>query len=207
MAMVESILFGSSLAFAAAVQPGPLQAFLLSSIVRNGWKRTLPASLAPLLSDAPVALLALLVLTHLPEMASRGLRAAGGVLLLVLAWSAYRHWRRPSPDAPSSVPAPRTLLQAAFVNVLNPGPWLGWTLVLGPAVLAAWRSGPAHAVALLVAFYATMVAANAGIILLLGTTRFLGPGARRALVLLSALALAALGVYQLIISILGTIGP
>jgi len=69
------------------------------------------------------------------------------------------------------------------------------------------RAGPAHASALLVAFYATMVATNAGVILLFGTTRFLGSGARRTLVLVSALALAALGAYQLLASVLATTGP
>jgi len=204
---MEEVLLGVGLAFASAVQPGTLQAYYLSGVAQHGWKRTLPAALAPLLSDGPVALLALLVLTQLPEVVSRGLRAAGGVLLLVLAWSAYRHWQRPSPDAASNARTPRTLLEAAFVNLLNPGPWLGWTLVLGPAVLAACRARPAHAGALLIAFYATMVATNAGVILLFGTTRFLGSGARRTLVLVSALALAALGAYQLLASVLATTEP
>jgi threonine/homoserine/homoserine lactone efflux protein len=92
---------------------------------------------------------------------------------------------------------PRTLLQAATVNILNPNPYLGWSLVLGPAVLVAWLKSPWNAVALIVAFYTTMVVALACTILLFGTTRLLGPGGRRALILMSAVALAALGVYQL----------
>ena len=79
--------------------------------------------------------------------------------------------------------------------------------MLGPAVLVAWHAGPAHAGALLVAFYATMVATNAAVILLFGTTRFLGSGARQTLILVSALALAALGAYQLYMSVLATTAP
>src|SRR5512138_3000939 len=79
--MLASILLGSSLAFAAAIQPGPLQAYLLSSTARHGWKRTLPAALAPLLSDAPIVLTSLFVLTRLPDVAEHVLQAAGGVLL------------------------------------------------------------------------------------------------------------------------------
>jgi hypothetical protein len=56
----------------------------------------------------------------------------------------------------------------------------------------------------MLAFYATMVIVLAGIIVLLGTTRFLGPRGRRALVLVSAIILAALGLYQLISSLVGT---
>jgi len=195
--MLQYILLGGGLAFAAAIQPGPLQAFLLSRVAVAGWKRTLPACLSPLLSDGPIALLALLVLGQLPAAFQQVLRAAGGVLLLYLAWVAFRQWRNPG-QADSHGSAPRTLLQAALVNVLNPNPYLGWALVLGPSVVSAWHQHPANAVALIVAFYGTMVAMLALFIILVGTARFLGPRGQRVLVGLSALVLAILGAYLLI---------
>ncbi len=196
--MIEYILFGGGFAFAAAVQPGPLQAYLLSSVAQKGWKRTLPASVSPLISDGPIALLALFVLNGLPEELRRALRIAGGVFLIYLAWSSYRRWKRQTTsDLVTVGSVPRTVLQAATVNILSPNPYLGWSLVLGPAVLSAWRSSPALAVVLISSFYATLVAVLACTILLFGTTRFLGPRAGRALILVSAMALAALGVYQL----------
>jgi threonine/homoserine/homoserine lactone efflux protein len=203
--MLEFILIGSGFAFAAAIQPGPLQAFLLSSVAQKGWRRTLPASFAPLLSDGPIAVLTLLVLNRLPDGFSRILQAAGGVFLIYLAWAGYRQWRQNTPvDSVAGQTAPRTLLQAAFVNLLNPSPYLGWSLVLGPAFLAAWQKTPADAAALLLAFYITMVAVLAGTILLFGTTRFLGPEGRRALILISAATLGVLGIYQLVASVLRT---
>jgi threonine/homoserine/homoserine lactone efflux protein len=200
--MISNILLGSGLAFAAAIQPGPLQAFFLSSVAQRGWRRTLPASFAPLISDGPIALLALFVLARVPATLSALLQAAGGLFLLYLAWSSFRDWQRWSePEDRAGKPAPRTLLQAATINLLNPGPYLGWSLVLGPAFLTAWEHSPASAVALLVAFYGTMVACNLVLILLLGTTRYLRPGVRRMLVLVSTVVLAALGVYMLAASL------
>jgi len=196
--MLEYIILGGGLAFAAGVQPGPLQAFLFSQVAEKGWKRTLPASFAPLLSDGPIALLVLLVLKNLPRDMARVLHVAGGVLLLYLAWASFRSWRRQMEDAPpSTVSAPRTLFQAALVNILNPNPYLGWSLVLGPSALEAWGKGPANAVALVVAFYGTMVVTLAATIVLFGTTRAIGPRGRRAILLASAITLAVLGVYQL----------
>ncbi|MEW5870687.1 MAG: LysE family transporter [Chloroflexota bacterium] len=201
--MLESIFIGCGFAFAAAIQPGPLQAFLLSSVAQRGWKRTLPASLAPLISDGPIILLVLLVLNRIPEAMSRVLRASGGVFLIYLAWASYRQWRKQSAaDLEAEGSPPRTLLQAALINLLNPNPYLGWSLVMGPAVLAAWGQSPANAVMLVAAFYATMVIVSGGIILLFGTTHFLGPGVRRALILVSAVMLAVLGIYQLVASFL-----
>jgi threonine/homoserine/homoserine lactone efflux protein len=83
--MIENFLIGGGFAFAAAIQPGPLQAFLLSSVTQRGWKRTMPAALSPLLSDGPIALFVLLVLNRLPDALDRFLQVAGGLLLLYLA--------------------------------------------------------------------------------------------------------------------------
>lgn len=199
--MFHYILLGSGLAFTAAIQPGPLQAFLLARIGVAGWRRTLPACFSPIISDGPIALVALLVLGRLPDSLQHLLRGAGGLLLISFAWSAFLLWRNPR-TAHSGTSAPRTLLQAALVNLLNPNPYLGWALVLGPSVLAAWHENRSYAVALLAAFYLTMIATLAGFILLVGTTRFLGPGVQRALAGVSALVLAALGGYLVVSSML-----
>ncbi len=206
--MTRYVLIGGGFAFAAALQPGPLQAFLLSSVARKGWKRTLPASFSPLISDGPIALFVLVVLTRVPAAMTRILQAAGGAFLLYLAWAGYRQWRgQYSTARESSDSAPRTLIQAAAVNILNPNPYLGWSLVLGPTVLEAWREGPVHAGLLVISFYATMVAALAGTILVFGTTRFLNARGRRVLILVSTAVLAGLGVYQISVSLLAAGSP
>ena len=197
--MLEYLFIGCGFAFAAAIQPGPLQAFLLSSVVQKGWQRTLPASFAPLLSDGPIALLVLLVLNRIPETMSRILQASGGIFLIYLAWASYKQWKQQITTEPNTNDsAPRTLVQATTINLLNPNPYIGWSLVLGPAVLAAWHQNSINAVVLIIAFYTTMVIVLACTIFLFGTTRFLGSSGRRTLILISAVTLAVLGTYQLV---------
>jgi threonine/homoserine/homoserine lactone efflux protein len=200
--MLKYIVIGGGLAFAAAVQPGPLQAYLLSRVAAIGWRRTLPAALSPLLSDGPIALLALLVLGRLSSPMQSALRVAGGVLLIYLAWRAFLQWLRHVPGslAPGDR-VPRTLLEAALVNVLNPNPYLGWALVLGPLVLAAWQEAPGRAVTVVVAFYATMISMLAALIFAFGSARLLGPKLQRALLLVSGVILAGLGLYQLVVGL------
>lgn len=199
--MFEHIAIGGGIAFAAAVQPGPLQAYLLSRVVSIGWRRTLPAALAPVISDGPIALLALLVLGQLSPALQSTLRAAGGLLLLFLAWKAFRQWRRnEAATSEQGGKVPRTLLEAVLVNILNPNPYLGWTLILGPIVIGAWRQSPSAGVAVVAAFYATMVTMLGVLIVAFGTARFLGSRFQRALLLVSAMVLAGLAVYQLVIS-------
>ena len=195
--MFEYLLIGGGYAFAAAVQPGPLQAFLVSRVASTGWKRTLPASLAPMISDLPIAFLVLFLLGQLPVTAQHILRASGGILLLYFAFVAFRQWRKP--DALElNCSAPRTLLDAVWVNLLNPNPYIGWSLVLGPSVLSAWRDHPGYAVAVVGSFYGTMVVVLALFIYLVGTVRFLGSSGQRGLVAVSAVVLSGLGLYYLI---------
>jgi len=197
-AMWPYLVFGSTYAFAAAVQPGQYQAYLISRAIANGWRSTLPAVLAPVLSDVPVVALVLFALTRVPPLFVHLLRFAGGVFLLYLAAQALQACRtyRQSPSA-SPVPAHRTLLEAAVVNLLNPNPYLGWALIMGPLLLQAWRESPAAGIALVVAFYLTMVAASTAIVLLFAMARSLGPRVARSLLGLSGVALTVFGVYQI----------
>ena len=205
--MLEYLLLGGGFGFAAAVQPGPLQAFLLTRAASDGWRRTLPAALAPVLSDGPIAALVLLVIGRLPATGQQALRVSGGLLLLYLAWAAYREARTPSGTAASAhVSPPRTLLQATTVNLLNPNPYIGWALVMGPAAVSAWHQSATHAVALVAAFYGVMVVGLAALIALASTARLLPPKGQRTLALASTAVLAALGVHQLVVGFLRVAG-
>ena len=162
--MPTYIILGMTYAFAAAVQPGPLQAYLVSQALSHGWRRTLPAALSPLISDGPIIALVLLALSRLPPWLIPTVRLAGGVLLLYLAFAAARTWKaQGSGQAAQKRAEPRSLLGATAVNLMNPGPYLGWSLIMGPLLLKGWREAPAHGVALLASFYSVMVLSLAGL--------------------------------------------
>ena len=196
--MVNNILIGISYAFSAGLQPGPLQAFFLAKVAEQGWRRTLPAAFAPLISDGPIALVSILLLNILPETFRNLLQLAGGFLLLYFAWNAFRNWREDQVvDFGESESTPKTVFQAALINLLNPNPYLGWSLVMGPAVVAAWAKSPGTAISLLLAFYITMIITSMVMIYLMGRALLLGPGARKVMNLISALLLVGLGLYFL----------
>lgn len=196
--MLEYLVLGGGFAFAAAIQPGPLQAFLIARVAADGWRRTLPAALAPVISDGPIAAAVLLLLHSVARGLESTLQAIGGVVYLGFALATYLEWRRAGAGgARQPRPSPRTLLEAVAVNLVNPGPYLGWSLILGPLALQAWSESPARVAALVGGFYVVMVATLAAFIFMVGTTTFLGARARRALLLVSAAALAAIALYSL----------
>ena len=93
---------------------------------------------------------------------------------------------------------PKTLGQAALINLLNPNPYLGWSLVMGPAVLSAWDTGPGLALVLLLSFYITMISISMLLIYLIGRALLVGPSARRILSFVSGTLLVGLGIYFLV---------
>ncbi len=196
--MIPYLILGMTYAFAAAVQPGPFLTYLISQTLTNGWARTVPAAFAPLLSDIPIIALVLLVLSRMPSWLVQALQLAGGVFLLFLAYGAYGTWRTFNSEKPVANNTVRqAFLKATVVMLLNPGPYIGWSLVMGPLLLKGWRETPSHGIALLAGFYSILILVTLGIMLLFSIARKTGPRISRSLIGLSAIALTVFGLYEI----------
>jgi len=196
--MMFYLLLGVTYAFAAAVQPGPFQSYLISQTLSIGWRRTLPAAFAPLLSDGPIIVLTVILLSRIPGWLINVLQCAGGIFLLSLAVHAWKTWKNfDSENINHPASSRKTLIEAMLVNFLNPAPYLGWSLVMGPLLLKGWRESTLNGIALLLGFYATMVLSQMGIVLLFARAGKLGVQVNRALLCLSAIGLMCFGLYQL----------
>lgn len=196
--MFEYIALGFTFAFAAAVQPGPLTTYLISQTLSKGWKSTLPAMFAPLVSDGPIILLVLFLLSHISPFLISLLQILGGLFLLYLSFNAYKSYKSYSFEHEMSHLSPaQTVLKAAMVNFLNPNPYLGWSLVMGPLLIKGWHESPSYAVALLGSFYTTIIIMLGVIIIVFAAARNLGPKLNKMLIGISAVALLAFGLYEL----------
>jgi len=196
--MLAYVIQGIGYGFSAAVQPGPFQTYVISQALNKGWKRTLPAALAPLISDGPIIALALLVLSQIPDWLQQLLYVASGLFILYLARGAFVAWRNfDATELMTPEANPRSLLRAALMNVISPGPYIYWSLVTGPILLTGWREAPTNGVGFVAGFYVAMIFSLVGIILLFSTARQLGPRINRALLLVSAVALVCFGLFQL----------
>lgn len=191
------ILQGIGFGFSAAVLPGPFMAYLISQTLERGWRRALPAALAPLISDGPIITLCLLVLTRVPLWFERFLHFAGGTFILYLAFSAYKVWRNFDPNLPNTDAARGSVFKAALMNALSPGPYIYWSLVTGPILLRGWRETPVNGIGFLGGFYAAIVLSLSAIILVFGLAREFGPKVNRVLLGISVGALFGFGLYQL----------
>ena len=196
--MLTFLLQGLTLGFAAGAQPGPFQTYLISQTLSRGWRRVWIAAFAPLLSDGPIVALVLLVLSQVPNWFQKVLQIVGGIFVLYLAVGAFNTWKTFDPNQDTSLQTgPGSLLRAAMMNALSPGPYLFWSLVIGPLVVSAWRENPWYALVIVLGFYVAMIGLNLGVVFLFGQAARFGDTVRKGMLGFSVLALAGFGLYQL----------
>lgn len=197
--MFSYLFQGLTLGLSATASPGPFQAYLLSQSLKNGWKRTLPAIFGPLISDGPIILLALFVLTQVPASFLKWIQISGGFFLIYLAWNAftaYRNFDEKNLTLPES--NQQNLLKASLINALSPGPYMFWGLINGPILIKAWKISPALAFSFLAGFYATLIGGFLLFIIVFSTARQFGPRINRILIGVSSLVLLGFGLYQVV---------
>lgn len=196
-AVLSLFVRGAALGISAAASPGPLQALLISETLLGGVRRGARVTLAPLVSDAPIVVLVLLVLRRMPPSGIAALSIAGGAYVLWLALGMWRQWRTAGngqvQDPHAASIGWMGLRRAVVVNLLNPNPYVFWMLVSGPILVTALGQSPLHGVAFVGGFYGVFVAAMLVIVVLFHQARRLGPRFVRAMLLLSIAILVAFG--------------
>lgn len=194
-------LQGAALGFTAAATPGSLQTLLISETLLGGFRRGARITLAPLITDAPIIVAVLLILNQVPPVVLRVLSIAGGLFVLYLAWGLLQQWRRGT-QAMANVEGAQPigwsgLWRAAIVNWLNPNPYIFWTLVGGPTLLAALNQSAVYGAAFLAGMYGVFISSMLIIALVFHLARSLGPQVVRGLLLISIAVLAIFGVILL----------
>ena len=116
-------------------------------------------ALAPLLTDAPIIVLSVLLVSRLSPAILTWVGVAGAVVVLWLGVGTLRAARTATlPGKETGIARTRNeLWRGVVVNALNPHPYLFWAAVGGPALVNAWRRSPGFALAFLVPFYLLLV--------------------------------------------------
>lgn len=157
---------GLFLGLSAGLSPGPLLTLMLSETLRHGLRAGIMVAVAPLCTDLPIILLALLLHRLLPDHGwlEALLGLTGGGYLLWLGVKGLRpgahppaetsHSGRPAVEAPS-------LGKAIIANLLNPNPYIFWLTIGVPAMLALSQRSVSAAGLFVLSFYALLVGSKA----------------------------------------------
>ncbi|WP_158842242.1 LysE family transporter [Saccharothrix deserti] len=107
---MDALGLGLALGLAASISPGPLLVLVVTSALRSGWRAGALTACAPLLSDAVVVAVTLLLLDRLP---ARALGVLGVVGAVFVVWSGVQTVREArSASLNSTRPAPAEQAEA-----------------------------------------------------------------------------------------------
>lgn len=195
--MLTLITRGVTLGATAGLLPGPLQSYLIQTTLTQGWRKSLPLVLSPLIADIPVILLTTLVLSQVPPELIRAIQILGGLFVLWLARGAWLNFRAGAQIGAGGdvevVPVRQLLTRAVLVNLLSPGPIIFWATVNGPLLVQGLRESVLHGVAFLVAFYGTFLGVLVGFVGVFNKMRALDPRITRVLLLIITIMLVVFG--------------
>ena len=190
----------------AAIIPGPFQAYLLSQTLKNGWKRTLPLALTPILTDGPIIALVLFILAGTPRFLLDILRILGGLFILYIARGLLLSLKKPFTMIGTTVAAKtKGLVNAIILNILNPNPYIFWGVISGPILLSAWRESPGLGVSFLIGFYGIFILSLSALIILFATAGRLNPVVNRGITIFTCGALIVFGVHQFLTGLINVV--
>ncbi|HSG80524.1 MAG TPA: LysE family transporter, partial [Acidimicrobiia bacterium] len=155
---MSQLFAGLALGLGVGIAPGPLLTLVLTSTLQRGFGAGLRVAVAPLITDTPIILLAVAVVSSVSDGVLRGLGIVGG--LVVVAMGGRTIWeagRLHGADDERVVAGTRDLWRGIFVNALSPHPWIFWLGAGAPLLVTAWRDSAAQGVLFLVGFYALLV--------------------------------------------------
>jgi threonine/homoserine/homoserine lactone efflux protein len=154
--MLHFLTIGIILGLSAGFAPGPLLALVISESLQHGLKSGVKVALAPVITDLPIILSALCIISGLADFRNGlGLISwAGGLFLL---YTGYKSLRTKAVAVPIQNGPSRSLLKGAVANILNPHPYLFWISVGAPTMSKALQVEMLALPAFIGGFYLSLV--------------------------------------------------
>ena len=160
------VLLGLSAGFA----PGPLLAFVIAESLRHGGGAGIKASLAPIITDIPIVVVTMLLLSRLShsQPVLGGLSVIGGLFVLFLGWE---HLRSQGLDSGTGQPPGHSLRKGVIINALSPHPYIFWLTVGGPITWRALEQGILPASLFVGSFYFFLLGSKIAVAVAVGRSR------------------------------------
>ena len=173
--MMYFLSVGAVLGLSSGLSPGPLLALVISETLRHGVKSGVKVALAPIITDLPIIILTLLVLSKLSGFPGilGGISLAGGIFVLTLGWDCMR---TKGIETGMREAAPNSLAKGVLVNALSPHPYLFWLSVGAPTMAKAINHDTGALPAFILGFYASLVGSKILAAMLIGRSKSLLTG-------------------------------
>lgn len=164
--LATGALFGLS----GGLSPGPLLMLVISETLKHGSGSGIKVAMAPLITDAPILLLAVTVVTQLRDIQFLlGLISLAGATFLV--YLGYESVAFKGAELAVEASRPQSLRKGIIANFLNPSPYLFWFTVGAPIIIKATGAGVLGPVYFIFGMYLLLVGSKVVIAVLTGKSR------------------------------------
>lgn len=177
--LMTFMVLGATLGLSAGISPGPLLTLVISETLKHGRKEGIKIALSPLITDLPIILISLFILSGVGKSSTvlSLIAFAGGIFLAFLGWECIR---TKSLVTLAEDFKPRSVRKGIIANLLNPHPYLFWITVGAPTILKALQDGIFTMVLFFATFYLFLTGSKIGVAHLTGKSRsFLSGGTYR----------------------------
>lgn len=133
--VISAFIFGLTAGF----KPGPLGIVVIQQTLEHGLRYGLKASLAPIITDGPIIIAALVLLTQFSDKTPfiGILSLVGGLYLL---WLSLKIMRIKEINISKTLSKPKSLETAIKVSLLSPNPYVFWFTVGGSYLALGTKS-------------------------------------------------------------------
>jgi threonine/homoserine/homoserine lactone efflux protein len=164
--IISGIVFG----LGGGLTPGPLMTLVITETLKHGTREGLKVAMAPLITDLPVVLISIFLLSTLSELN----RVIGIISLLgaiFLVYLGYESFTFKGLEIDTRHFKPQSLKKGIIANVFNPAPILFWISVGAPTVLKGYDISLPAAIYFVFFMYLCLVGSKLLTAVLVGRSR------------------------------------
>jgi len=168
--MLTFLAAGTVLGLSAGFAPGPLLALVVSETLQHDKKAGVKVALAPVITDLPIIIFSLLVLTKLSRFQNiLGIISVIGAFFILYLGIANIKIKGVQIDADST--HQKSLQKGILVNALSPHPYLFWLTVGGPTTIKALDLSLLAATGFVLCFYVLLIGSKILLAMLVSRSR------------------------------------
>ncbi|WP_440956036.1 LysE family transporter [Methanosarcina sp. Mfa9] len=163
--IIEFLILGSFLGLAAGMSPGPLLAITISETLQHGKWEGIKVAISPLITDLPIILSVLFILSHLTNYDSViGIIAFLGASYLI--YSGMESMKIKKGNLELNLEKKDALKKGVIVNFGNPHPYIFWISIGGPIIFKSLNTHIWAMVLFVFGFYVFLVGSKVVIALI-----------------------------------------
>ncbi|UCF93689.1 MAG: LysE family transporter [Desulfobacterales bacterium] len=168
--MIDYLSTGAFLGLAAGFAPGPLLVLVIAETLRYNIKAGIKVALAPILTDLPIILGTVFILTKLSQFKTflGCICVLGGLFVSYLGYESLKTCGVEMDLAESSS---QSIRKGIVANALSPSPYLFWLSVGAPIMFKALKADLWAVTAFIASFYAFLVGSKIFLALVVGRSR------------------------------------